>query len=55
MSCRLPVASDAGPPPLPLSPLATFLPALPVRNASGTNPMLSQNRFASRSCAHQQQ
>jgi hypothetical protein len=29
--------------------------ALPARNASGTNPSDSQNRFASMSCAHQQQ
>ena len=27
----------------------------PARNASGTNPIDSQNRFASMSCAHQQQ
>jgi hypothetical protein len=27
----------------------------PARNANGTNPIASQNRFASMSCAHQQQ
>jgi hypothetical protein len=34
---------------------ARALLALPARNASGTNPSDSQKRFASMSCAHQQQ
>jgi hypothetical protein len=31
------------------------LPLLPVRNAIGTNPIASQNRLASKFCAHQHQ